>query len=150
MFSPYYPALEALKNAIEPDYIGTLGYSTKYPEIINNPQILDQITNKIDELNIFAESLNLNKNFDQLILICKGKWILRSFTSILKEEILCLSHKCRENEITRCQYCEIVDFDKCLYKPKFSIQNLDLDKNIIMNVKCANVDYILQKLSQLN
>lgn len=146
----YYPALEALQNAIVNDYVGALGYSTKYAEIINNPQIIAQINNKSDGLNLFAESLNINRSFDTLILICKGKWILRSFTKFIKEDILNLSNKCRENEIAKCQYCDIQDFQKCLYKPKFSIQNMDLDKNIMMNIKCANTDYILQKLSQLN
>jgi hypothetical protein len=146
----YYPALEALQNAIVSDYIGVLGYSNKYPEIINNPEIMRQINNKIYSLDLFAESLNINRSFDTLILFCKGKWILSSFTKFIKEEILNLTSKCKNNEVQQCQYCEIQDFHKCLYKPKFPIQNFDLNKNIMMNIKSANVDYIIQKISQLN
>jgi hypothetical protein len=146
----YYPSLEALKNATNQNYASEVGYSDKVNEFIKNPNKIANINAKIDDLNHVAASFNISKNFDDLKLFAKGKWILDCFSELMKSKIKTLHDSCKNGNISQCQYCEYGVNDKCLYKPKPLLTNANIASLILPLIDVNETQYIFQKLSQLN
>jgi len=146
----YFPALEALKNAIEEGYNSLVGYSTPSGKIFNDDVMIAKLEEKVETLNAIATQLGLTKNYETIRYIAKGKWILRAYSRIAKSEIIKLNEKCRNDEIKKCQYCEKGSYDKCLYKMQLNPQEgqlIEIIKNIL---DMSEIQYITDRLVVLN
>lgn len=146
----YLPSLESLKNAVEQDYDNLIGYSTAAGEILNNSNLLRKLKKKEKILEQFSCELGLQKNYDNIKNIAKGKWILASYSKNAYQHINFLSEKCRKNEINQCQFCSIGKYEKCLYKLQLRLQEgplIEMIRNIIDKNELA---YIIQRFSELN
>jgi hypothetical protein len=146
----YYPSLEALKNALETTYIADVGYSCKFNEFSRNPIKIENINLKKEDLDLFAIQLNIYENFENLKLFSKGKWILECFSSHLKNKLDNLHINCRNNLINQCQYCQQSNHNKCLYKLKLPLSNINLPELIRPYIDEIETSYIINKLKNLN
>lgn len=146
----YYPSLEALKNATTQNYISEVGYSDKFNAFTKNPGKVANINAKISDLDILATNFNLSKDFNQLKLFSKGKWVLECFSELIKKIIIRLNEDCKNGIINQCQYCEHGVNEKCLYRPKQMLNNAVIASLILPYVDENETIYILQKLTQLN
>jgi len=145
----YYVTLEALKNAVERDYEGLIGFSDGYEKALKNPNIRSQLMQKREELDVFASNNNLSccciLNFGHF---CKGKWHLQYFLTRIKEYAKTLSSFCGEN-IEQCPYCKVQDYSNCLYKVKSNIDISHLIAFMKSDLNNANFGSIENKLIQL-
>jgi len=148
--SLYLPSLEALKNALNLNYNNIVGYSSAIGQILNNQTLINQIKTKEEELEFLASQLGLEKNYETIRNIAKGKWILTCYSKQVIKKIQGLKTKCSEGLIPQCQYCSSGQMDKCLYKLKHKPQEgqlIEMIKNLIDRNELA---YIINKLSELN
>lgn len=109
----YYPSLEALKLSCVDGYDCIGGYST-HPSHIKNMVKDDLYLPKISSLDSFALDKNIQKNFDFLFDICKGKWFLARFIEFSLSESGKLENLCSDS--VKCDYCAENLSDKCVYK----------------------------------
>lgn len=116
----YYYSLEALKNACLDSYIGIVGYSKSYGQIIREERLPGEIMAKKKELDQFAETMNVPS--DDPISIIKGKWLLDLFIDKTHENLLSLSKFCSTNNLVdgqeQCSFCQGGILNKCSWKPK--------------------------------
>lgn len=127
----YYICLEALKNAVEEDYQGLIGFKQSYDSILLNQQKRLALEAKKDELDEFATRFNITSDcILNMKSYCKGKWHLRYFLNSVKKFISELYNYCG-SELTQCPYCEIKKNESCLYKTSISM-NVD---QIVMAIK---------------
>jgi len=152
LYDLYYISLEALKNACIEDYDALFRY--KDDSIYGIRSKFDfadkkaSLDNKINDLDIFAEELNLELNLSSLLLIVKGKWILEDFIHELNIELKKISALCKAKEITQCQFCINEAYDKCLYK--ISSDNKKNIKMFLFNyVQNPELDYIRDRIKLL-
>ncbi len=145
----YYVTLEALKNSVETNYEGLIGFSDAYETALKNPNIKIQLLNKREGLDIFANEKNLScdciLNFSHF---CKGKWHLKYFLTEIKKYAKNLHSLCGVH-LEQCPYCKINDYSNCLYKVK---SNIDVSHMItFMKSDLDNADFeaIKNKLTQL-
>ncbi|EKN3726133.1 TPA: hypothetical protein ACPZRY_002212 [Yersinia enterocolitica] len=144
----YLMSLEALKGAIDKEYLAEFSYSFNEGRIIDIKNI-SSIRKKKTALLSFANDLGINYNLETLKRISKGKWLLFLFCYTLEKTINKLPEKCQEHKITSCRVC-ITDIKKCLYKIKDGITHKTL-KSILMNkVDLNEFDYIRNKLNSMN
>lgn len=146
----YYPSLEALKNATSQNYLSEVGYSDKLNGFTKNPIKVANISAKINDLDNLAINFNLSKNFNDLKLFSKGKWVIECFSEEIKDILVNLKENCKNGIINQCQYCENGVIDKCLYKPKPLLNNTNIASLILTIVDDNETDYIFQKLGRLN
>jgi len=146
----YYPSLEALKNALTHNYNSDVGYSNKFNEFSKNPLKIANINSKQVDLDLFASQVNIDKDFQKLKSFSKGKWILECFSNHLKNKLENLPLNCRNNLINQCQYCQQSNHEKCLYKLKISLSNLNLPELIRPYIDEIETSYIIDKLKSLN
>lgn len=146
----YYPSLEALKNATVREYSTEVGYSDKLNTFIKNPLKVANIISKKNDLDTHATNFNLSKNFEDLKLFSKGKWVIECFSEEMKNILISLKENCKKGVINQCQYCESGAVDKCLYKVKPLLGNTNIASLILPFVDINETNYIFQKLKQLN
>ncbi|HFC8087425.1 TPA: hypothetical protein ACFPAV_001162, partial [Neisseria meningitidis] len=110
--------------------------------------IVNSIKSKEGELLAFASNLSISRNINSLLSICKGKWLLKTYVSLVQKMINSdiLAKKCMENLIPQCQYC-MVGNNNCLFKHKIkcnigeteimikSFEFLDIPKGLISRIK---------------
>lgn len=149
----YYLSLEALKNACESEYESLFRYE---PDSINgirkNSNFEEnriKLKEKLEELDSFAQSFNLSKNLDSLLLIVKGKWILEDFIFELNNELNNISTLCKNNHIRQCQYCINETYEKCLYKMNSRNEIKNIKRLILNNVNISELDYIRDRIQEL-
>ncbi|MNP13325.1 hypothetical protein D3C76_1056020 [compost metagenome] len=111
----YEVSLEALKNACVRGYDAETGYSDKIRSVFLSGAYT-RIMAKQTELNQFANSLNIQRNWQNLTLICKGKWLLDLFCDYLHDFISNLPQQCESKKIHQCQFCAGGNSKKCLYR----------------------------------
>ncbi len=149
----YYISLEALRNACESEYESLFRYQPNSIHSIrqhtNFERDREKLEEKLEDLNIFAESFNLSKNIDSLRLIAKGKWILEDFISELNQELNAISNLCKSGDIEKCQFCINETYDKCLYIMKSKNEKNNIKRLLFNNVNISELDYIKDRMQQL-
>ena len=86
----YYAGLEALKGRLDTTYQSVVSYD-KAPETLYQCQknstrtIMDEILDKREELERFAEQIDVSKK--QYLHIARGKWLLYSFANTVYNNI---------------------------------------------------------------
>jgi hypothetical protein len=156
----YYPSLEALKNSINGDYTGLIGYSKiplSNPEklvnsdfILLNEQFLSALNEKKTALNEFSELHGIEYSYDHLKSMVKGKWLLDFFIRFLLNKIPSLPKACIEKDIETCQYCEEEKDDKCLYKPNLTITIKNCKGTLFNYLDPVETKYIIERFKSLN
>ena len=145
----YYVTLEALKNAIEPNYNGLIGFSDGYESALNNIKIKKKLIEKYSELDIFAQKLKIQTlNIMEFGSFCKGKWHLSYFIREIQNIVKDISKHCG-NEIDICPYCEINDLDNCLYKIKSKSDVNELIRIVKNNLENAELSCVISKITSL-
>lgn len=145
----YYFSLEALKNALEPEYCADFSYSFKAGRINTDLDAKEKITEKTGDLDNLASTFGLSPSLNTLKLITKGKWLIDFFANEIIIELNNLPSLCKTEKITVCQFCLNQSFDKCLYRLKEGI-----NKNSIKNFSVTCVDgeefsYIVNHIEQM-
>ncbi len=142
----YYITLDALKNACESNYISLYKYSDKIIRILNTNYSLD-LSTRICELNSFAMDKNIQNDFNNLLLIVKGKWLLEYFVLKIKSIIENLSNKCSNERL--CQFCQNTHYEQCSFKVLFKCDIKTIKTLLLKNTSIASLDYIKEKISTL-
>lgn len=146
----YLPSLEALKNALNTGYNNLVGYSTTAGEILNNQELINQIKQKEGDLELLANELGLVKNYETVRNIAKGKWILSSYSKQANKKIKALKDMCSLGDISKCQFCNSGQEEKCLYKMQHRPQEGQLIEMIKNLIDQNELGYIINKLKELN
>ncbi|MFA0288181.1 hypothetical protein AB4544_17105, partial [Vibrio sp. 10N.222.45.F7] len=137
----FYISLEALKNACCEEYESKFGYKQNLQQI--RAQNLNNFTEEhIRQLDKFAQSKGITNSWEDLLYICKGKWLMFEFCNILKVEIKLLTEKCREKHIQQCQFCISEAFDKCLYKVKADLNEYLIHQSVVSENKNGSLSYL--------
>ncbi len=146
----YYLSLEALKNACKSGYQEVLGYDKSAGAVSSNEyknSIMEEIMNKRNDLDDFANSLNVD--FNDIKDIAKGKWLLYTFCRCLFKITENLTYNCKNSNIKQCKYCEDEQYEKCLWK-KNSFYQIDQIVNIVLNkIDINEIEYIKNEIKDL-
>ncbi|MCW9732615.1 DUF4435 domain-containing protein [Avibacterium sp. 20-15] len=118
-----------------------------YLENASKMQILKQ---KQDSLLSYAHALGLNQDFDTLIHICRGKWLLNVYSQLIQKLINDdnVHEKCRKGLIEQCDSCKVGNITECFYKKEINKANfgeilnklkksqyIEIPKNLISRLK---------------
>jgi hypothetical protein len=137
----YYISLEALKTSCNSEYHGVVSYGNEAGNILGYgaiDYIWNQISPKIDELNLFAKEFNICQ--DDLKYIAKGKWLLFYWCDYITRSVKNLYNLCGEKFPT-CPYCLIGKKEKCLWKPEGNFQIPHI-KNYLCSKEVIDLDEI--------
>jgi len=145
----YYITLEALRNAVEEDYVSLLGFSDGYERFIFDDCQKQLLEAKYGELDAFAQRHNIsNGSILQMKNFCKGKWhlhfFLKSLLHFLNELHLACGH-----DITQCPLCEIGDSENCLYKKSTNMSVAQLISVIKNNIENSDLNYVKEALENM-
>ncbi|MCX8755555.1 DUF4435 domain-containing protein [Vibrio parahaemolyticus] len=144
----FYTSLEALKNACIEDYEAKFGYSANLHQIKNQNLNTFRVEER-EALDQFAAEKGITNSWEDLLKICKGKWLMHEFCSLLREEVNSLTTKCRHSEVSQCQFCMIEAFDKCLYKVISNLNTNMIQNTITKRVENGEVDYIFNRVEEM-
>lgn len=144
----YVVSLEALRNACEPGYDAAYGYSDSIQSILNR-ELHVVAQGKEQELQAFGARLGLDASWGAILRVCKGKWILEMFASLLHEEIKLLPTACGCQAVPQCQSCASNENGKCLYKPKMFISSDILQKLAMTNSGAIPLGYIKERMAAM-
>lgn len=144
----YLVSLEALKNACVQDYQSEFGYKDTIKSIVHRKLHLKLDAKKADLLE-FGQSLNLTGTWQDILKICKGKWILEMFTDELFAKIIDLPNLCKLAAVNQCQFCAKGEVSKCLYKnPSFFSADI-MKSQLFHNTECEELEYVRSRLNRL-
>ncbi|MGV3525084.1 MAG: hypothetical protein ACO1RX_12710 [Candidatus Sericytochromatia bacterium] len=142
----YYPTLEALKNACQVEYTADFGYDDKLEEIIGRG-LHEKAIQKASELDEFAMEHSISNTWENLLLICKGKWLFNEFAKMLKNELSKLASLCKEEIIIKCQFCRSLNYGNCLYKMLNTYTPSQIKQMISNDINNGNIEYIQDRIS---
>jgi len=141
-------SLEALKNAVQEDYESLFGYGTNIQQI-KNQNLHVEVMEKERELDEFATSINIEKSWDNLLKVCKGKWVFFEYCQLLQKEVASLANRCKESQIKQCQFCFKESFDNCLYKIQSNFNETNIRQLLFSNLHTSNLNYVVDRVSAL-
>lgn len=144
----YYFSLEALKKALEPEYESCFSYSYNYGRT-KDPKIRQELENKKEALDLFANENDLTNSLETLKRITKGKWLLDLFAIELLKAINDLQSKCHDNEISNCKPCKTGAYDKCLYRINDGYTNKSLKSLALSQPYFEDLTYIVDRIRQI-
>ncbi|WP_422840742.1 hypothetical protein [Aeromonas veronii] len=145
----YYICLEAFKNAVVNDYEGLVGFSQGYERLLHDKEMKKSLELRKPDLDLFARENGITS--DCIINMkdyCKGKWHLKYFLSSIQNFINVLQDCCGK-QIPICPYCEVNNYDRCLYKPSINMNIDHVIKAIKNNIENADLDYLREELLEL-
>jgi hypothetical protein len=148
-----YLSLEALKKKCIHGYDSIVNYDISEWKIANydsRQYYISQIESKKDDLNTFAYSKDIDINsFEHLRSVCKGKWLLASYSSSILMNIKQLEAACSSNQIDNCQFF-LGGHSKCSYKlKKRNYQMTDIYEDIKEIIDFDEINYIVVRLKSL-
>lgn len=148
LFNLFYISLESLKGACQAGYDSIIGYSMSIGEI-KGRCLVEQVLQKQSELDSFASDLDICQSWDDLLKVCKGKWIFTEYCYQLKQQVNLLKDKCKTSEVEQCQFCLSEVFDKCLYKVKSTYNESQLQDLIMSHISTGSFDYVKTRVAQM-
>lgn len=146
----YYISLEALKSACISSYVSEVNYAEEPGKLFSSDYqaiLLPKIYAKKDELDAFAREKGIE--IKDLKKIVKGKWLLHSYCNYIWEKIRYMKDDCTSGLINVCNYCKNDNTDKCLWKPKYSIQIGPLKIKMLNFFDLEELYYIVTRLAAL-
>ena len=144
----YYFSLEALKNAIDPNYQSTVGYSSNAGRR-KDENTVKELQARKSQLDAFAAYYELTPRIDSLRKFVKGKWLLIAFAEELFKEIEQLVAKCKRAAILQCRMCELDNTAPCLFQLRIGLNKNSLYSIIRDFVQVPEFDYIRQRFKIL-
>lgn len=148
IFDIYYFSLDALKNAVDPNYQSIVGFSTK-PGRRKDANTVAQLESRKADLDIFAATLSLTSEIESLRKFVKGKWLLAAYAEELHREIERLSIKCKKLIIKQCSMCEKDNSSPCLYRLRGGLDKKSLYSILVDFVDIPDFDYIREAFKSL-
>jgi hypothetical protein len=146
--SLYYCSLEALRKACEADYDAELTYGEKIRSIIKQGKP-ERVSCKSAELDEFANRLGVTRSLEDLLRICKGKWIFQYFVDSLITKLNGLKSMCKDNILAQCQYCIHEAFHNCLYSLTANFTNSQLEQLLLQDTEQEKLGYIKSRIAEL-
>lgn len=143
----FYISLDALKNSCDKDYVSTYKYSDNIFGIINVPNYQCRLEEQIPSLNSFANEKNIKNNFDNLLLIVKGKWLLDYYVVKIMKLINTLHDHCNAHKL--CQNCQNEKYNNCSFKVLFNINTSNIKTLILKNTSIDSLDYIKERINKM-
>jgi len=144
----YLVSLEALKNACEKNYEASFGYGHSIQSILKQ-KLHESLEAKREDLIVFGGSLGLTSSWEDLLRICKGKWLLEMFTDELYNYIKDLPGLCKAAKVSQCQFCAKGELSKCLYKnPVFFSADI-MRNHFFHNLECGELTYIKARMGRM-
>ncbi|WP_350313597.1 DUF4435 domain-containing protein [Dickeya fangzhongdai] len=140
----YLLSLEALKGAIDNEYVSEFSYSFNEGRVTNNVDI-EKVRNKRLALLSFAEDMNIDYSIESIKKIAKGKWIIYLFCFLLEKKVHSLPDKCHSHEIASCRTC-VADIQKCLYKLRDGITHRTLRTTSFNITDSDDFSYVKNRL----
>ncbi|MHC5131844.1 DUF4435 domain-containing protein [Pseudomonas glycinis] len=144
----YEVSLEALKKSCVRGYSAEIGYADKVRSVFLNGAYA-KIMAKQPALEQFASTLNIARDWQNLTLICKGKWLLDLFCDYLHDYISNLPQMCASGHLVQCQYCSGGNNKKCLYRWRENFQSAHLRGLARGYVDLPDFAYIKARLKSL-
>ncbi|EJL6849083.1 DUF4435 domain-containing protein [Vibrio cholerae] len=145
----YYICLEALRNSVEDNYQGLIGFSQGYDRLLYDQNIKDQLELRKSGLDNFAAMHGISSScILNMKSYCKGKWHLRYFLASVQKFISDLYEFCG-TDLSKCPYCEIGERDKCLYKPSTTMNVEHIIKSIKSNISNADLNTLRAELLKM-
>ena len=144
----YLTSLEALRNACESDYEALFGYGTSIKSILQQ-NLRQALEAKKESLEDFGRSLGLNECWNDLLKICKGKWLLEVFCEEVIKELGELPNLCAARAIPQCQFCTNHEPGKCLYKKPTFVNHSILAYSASLETSFLSLEYIKERMTTL-
>ncbi len=143
----FYISLDALQNACKRNYVATYKYSDNIINILNTPDYKLRLTDKISDLDSFANNKNIQNNLDNLLLIVKGKWLLDYYVLKIKQLLDTLPNQCNINKL--CQFCKSEKHNNCSFKTLFNINTNAIKTLILKNTSIDSLNYIKERINKM-
>lgn len=101
----FFIVVEAIRNAVLPkdsyENKGIIKFEPDSAErYINDPSIIQYLKDNKDNLERFCIEKSIQKSWESMLVICKGKWLLHWFLKIIKQDVdgnsfpnLCVAYK---------------------------------------------------------
>jgi len=145
----YYFSLEAMKGALHSSYNADYQYSFANNRRKNEPT-LSNVTNKISDLDQFAAQHNLTRDISSIKKIAKGKWLLLSFCEEVHLLLQNFSLYCGYLDSKKCQFCNAVINNKCIYKLKDGVSNKTIYSLAVNNTHLNTLQYIKNHIGNMS
>lgn len=149
IFDVYYFSLEALRNAIDPNYQSIVGFSASAGRR-KDTNTIAQLQSIKDDLDNFAAGLHLTSDIDSLRKFVKGKWLLTAYAEELFYEIEQLVTKCKASAIKQCRMCELDHKAPCLYQLRGGLNKNSLYSILKDFIEIPDFDYIKDAFKSLS
>lgn len=145
----YYPALSALYKSCTPNSTTKFNYGMETKDYQNQQNTNPLNATEKAMLDSFATTKNITYNWENLLRICKGKWILDYFVNKYVETMRNLKDYCINNQIMQCTYGRNDRHnEKCLYKPNLNYQFNNI-KVLLRDEPPRNLNCLQNRLRQL-
>jgi hypothetical protein len=144
----YLCSLEALKNACDRNYDAELGYSEKIRSIIKQGKP-DRLIAKEQELAAFADSIGVDKSWESILTICKGKWVFQVFIDTLISKLASLPEMCKTNAVAKCQYCVREVYQNCMYALTANFSSSHMEQILLQDVQQPSLSYIKNRFQSM-
>lgn len=141
IFDIYYFSLDALKNALDPNYQSVVGFSSN-PGRRKDAHTVAQLHSRKADLDAFAATLCLTSDIESLRKFVKGKWLLTAYAEELFREIEQLVAKCKGLEVKQCRMCELDNSAPCLYRLRDGLNKNSLYSILKDFVNIPDFEYI--------
>lgn len=145
----YYFSLEALKRALEPNYVEDFRYSDSIA-CRKQQTIRAKIMAKKDDLDQFALGLGIGANFDSLLKIANGKWLLTVFCELTEATFKKLKSYCGQFGAEQCTYCRHQDSNQCTYQVYEGINHKALYSQAPESWRTSALDYVRRRISEIS
>lgn len=145
----YYFSLEALRCALDHNYAADFKYSYQNGRR-NEASVITSVIAKKADLDVFAASNNLAKNFDSVKRIAKGKWMLSTFSDEVYKLLKNLAVHCGGQGNGKCGYCKAGMHSRCTFKIRDGISNKTIYSLIREVPPTSNMAYIRDRISELS
>lgn len=149
VFDVYYFSLDALKNAVDPNYQSIVGFSSNAGRR-KDRNTVDELHLRKGDLDTFAANLQLTSDIDSLRKFVKGKWLLTAYAEELFTEIQQLVVRCKSAAILRCRMCELDATGPCLFQVKDGLNKKSLYSILQDFIEIPEFDYIRNEFKLLS
>lgn len=144
----YLASVEALRAALEPDYVAEYHYSDGFGRL-KDVNLLGRLDAKRTAIVAYADNLGLDDSIDSLKLFAKGKALLDCYCSSIKIRIDALRSVCGTDEVPHCEYCASGVNNKCCYRVKVGVTEASLKNAILGQLPISELNYIIDGLNDL-
>jgi len=146
----YYFSLDALKRACDRTYTSTISYSTSEGSLYDYSELYNAVISRKSDLEIIANEMNITFDLENVKRIAKGKWLTYFYSKAIWEKIRQCRDACKNDIITKCQFCQCGNHNDCLYRPRASYNNeRQIESELLKQIDEDEVKYIKERVMSL-